>query len=740
MGSDEKWKPGEPANRQGAPENDAAEQVFGATSAFGMVKPGAAPGTSPTGEFSTDLMSLLRGGDKKHSAPAPAPAVPVSVDPVFGASAFPSGPVVHEVAPSAFGSGNQDDILARLRAKDATGSFAAPAQSAFSTPVPSPVSPQPPLAQPAASAPGSFTQMFQTAAAPPAPAPPAPSSGGFTEIFSRVSAPQSAPEPLTPPVAREPEPFFPPAAAPPAPPSSQPGSFTQIFGSFGGAAAAPPSAPAPVPPAAPVIPAAPAAEPHPGGFTALFSTTAAPERPKENPAAFSPAPESATGAYRRSATGSFSTFGGAASAIPVVPAPAAPPAFTPVQAPAETATASFSIATPPVAPPAASPFPTAPAAPSSSGGFTELFTRLPAEERERGLSGAPSPNAPQPSLTQMFGALNNAPANNAPSAPQAAPPDPSSFTQILSRSAAAPPPSAPWEPAREAGIGFTSRPDPVPSSGSGFGAAPAAPSSDPNMNMSVTRLLSRLDSTPSTPSYTPAPPPPAAPAGDSWTKTFDLLNSPSSPAPAAGGFGSPGGSPGGGYTPAPSGGGEATRAMAMPTAAGPGSGFGSNAAVSAAPESSGPGEVTRIINASKMRESALRSGGTAAQSAPQPAAAPPPAAAPGMPAMPGGMKFTPPQMNPQGMMPPVGMGAAPGAMGGGMPHAGGAPGGMNMPHMQAPPMQMPQMNMQPPAAPAAPASGQAAPNKLQQMIPLLLVVIIFLLVALIVTVIFLMKH
>jgi hypothetical protein len=180
--------------------------------------------------------------------------------------------------------------------------------------------------------------------------------------------------------------------------------------------------------------------------------------------------------------------------------------------------------------------------------------------------------------------------------------------------------------------------------------------------------------------------------------------------------------------------------MAVPASAGLGSNLGSNAAP-AMPEPSGPSEVTRIINASKMRESALRSGGGVQD---QPAAAPQPTGgAPGMPAMPGGMKFTPPQMNapqmnPQAMMHPGGMGgpgpAASGGMGTGM---GG--GGMQMPHMQMPQMQMPQMNMQPPAAPA-PAAPAAAPSKLQQMIPLFLVVIIFLLIALIVTVVFVMKH
>jgi hypothetical protein len=157
----------------------------------------------------------------------------------------------------------------------------------------------------------------------------------------------------------------------------------------------------------------------------------------------------------------------------------------------------------------------------------------------------------------------------------------------------------------------------------------------------------------------------------------------------------------------------------------------------APPESSGPSEVTRIINASKLREDALRGGGARA-SQPAAASAPPPAAGPGMPAIPGVVPPPAPQFSPQSLMHPGGLpvhgSAAPPAMGAGMGHMGGAgaAGGMNMPHMQAS-----AMNLKPPAA-LVPA--QAAPNKLQQMIPLLLVVIIFLLVALLVTVIFLVKH
>jgi hypothetical protein len=87
---------------------------------------------------------------------------------------------------------------------------------------------------------------------------------------------------------------------------------------------------------------------------------------------------------------------------------------------------------------------------------------------------------------------------------------------------------------------------------------------------------------------------------------------------------------------------------------------------------------------------------------------------------------------------------------GGMPQAGGfaqpqAPSAsMNYtpPAMTVPAMTMPQapaMSVPAPPAPAPPVP-QAPANKMQQMIPLLLILIAFLLVGLIVMVFFLMKH
>ena len=649
MGSD-KWTPDEPANREGTSGDDAG-QSLGATAAFGQVKPASLPSGADD-----DLLNLLMGGEKKPAAPSvlPPAAVQAPVQP---------GPVVHQVDS---GGTSHHDILSRMRSAETAAAATTP--------------------QPPAQSSGAFTQLFQslgsssktgaeqsgaggaaasfsTASSAPASVPAPAPSGGFTELFGKVSEAQSAP--AMPPAASV-EPVFP-AAAPSAPPVAQPasqpgpqpGSFTQIFGSSGGSASAS---------AAPSTPATTPAAPPVGGFTALFSTASTKEKEPSIP----PAPESGTGAHRRSATGPFSNFGGAAANT----TPAPPP---PVASPAQ-----------------------------QGGGFTQLFGKLPSEERALGSTPPVESSLPQPSLTQMFGALTGGSGSggSGSSAPQQStpPPDPSSFTQILAKvGSAGPSAPAPWEPRKEAGSSFTLQPEPGPNTAN-FGAAPASlasgPSSDPGMNVSVTRLLSRLDSPSSAPPIS-APPPPAPSTGSagSWTQTFETLASPSVPAPA---------SPGG-YVQAPASSSAATRAVSMQPGATP--------APVAPPESSGPSEVTRIINASRLREDALRGGGA---QAPQPAAAsaPLPAAAPGMPAIPGVALPPAPQFSPQSLMHPGGAGAA---------------SGMNMPHMQAP-----AMNLKPPAAPAP---AQAAPTgKLQQMIPLLLVVIIFLLVALLVTVIFLMKH
>lgn len=131
--------------------------------------------------------------------------------------------------------------------------------------------------------------------------------------------------------------------------------------------------------------------------------------------------------------------------------------------------------------------------------------------------------------------------------------------------------------------------------------------------------------------------------------------------------------------------------------------------------SSGPSEVTRLLDMSKMREM-QRLGlsgpgsGSAAQPLPQPAAQPP--------------QFQPPNLQwpQQPQVPP-----APG-----MPQY--------PPAMQMPPYAQPAPPQMPAPAPVTAPAAPAAMGKMQQYLPLLLIIIIFLLVVILVTVVFLLKH
>ncbi len=191
--------------------------------------------------------------------------------------------------------------------------------------------------------------------------------------------------------------------------------------------------------------------------------------------------------------------------------------------------------------------------------------------------------------------------------------------------------------------------EPAPRSSGGFDPSASGPPSDPNLGVGVTTLLRKLDSPSSQPPIS-APVPPSAPSagsqGGSWTSTFDSPSSSSSfPEPQ---------SATGGYAPVQSAGSEATRAMSMQPAA----------SAPSMPTSSGPSEVTRILNASKLREAALRQGPQQG-AAPGAPGAPPSAPAPGMPAIPG-IKLPAPQFSPQSLMNPGGMGASASASAGGI--------------------------------------------------------------------------
>lgn len=165
-------------------------------------------------------------------------------------------------------------------------------------------------------------------------------------------------------------------------------------------------------------------------------------------------------------------------------------------------------------------------------------------------------------------------------------------------------------------------------------------------------------------------------------------------------------------------------------------------APSAAARTAGPSEFTRILDASRMRELGMKTGG-AAEQARQPQAsppAPPPVAVPSyplpVPPMPGGMGAMPQPFGMPGMQPPP----MPGGMMSFGQGAGGSLGHMGVPAMQPPMYQPPPLPVVPPLPPPAQIQPGAGMGKLQQFVPLLLVLIIFLLVALLVTVIFLLKH
>jgi len=159
---------------------------------------------------------------------------------------------------------------------------------------------------------------------------------------------------------------------------------------------------------------------------------------------------------------------------------------------------------------------------------------------------------------------------------------------------------------------------------------------------------------------------------------------------------------------------------------------------------SGPSEFTRILDASRIREQAMKGDQAAAAESAAGAPPPPQRMAPPLP---------PPPPPP---MPNYSVPVAPPAVGmhggGGVPRPAVYPPSVpHAPAMYAPTPHVPQapgMYVPPPPMPAVPqappppkaAAPQPPANKMQQLIPILLVVVIVLLVVLIVTVIFLMKH
>jgi hypothetical protein len=388
----------------------------------------------------------------------------------------------------------------------------------------------------------------------------------------------------------------------------------------------------------------------------------------------------------------------------------------------------------------------APAADSAPGSSTQMFRSVTADAPVAGqTAGMPAPAENKPGeFTRLFASLGGAEAASPTPVlserQRVAPPSASagSFTQMLSlepEAARAEIPHYESKPATgSTNYGVTpatAAPERAAgASGDPFSPASFSPAPVPDAQpiqgpvqgtgVGITRLIQMLDE----PSKTPAPrreevvaSPPAATQPGAWTQTFASLNTPSeAPAPVA-----PQPPPPQAYPPA---------SFRAPVASTP----------AAAPGTAGPSEFTRILDASRIREMAMRGGQLPAVESPVPA--PPPQnftpAAPPIPSypvppsppvvgMPAASVYPPPQ--PQ--MPSYPMNYPPHA--GSMPAAGGTM--PQQPGMYAPAPPMPPAPQAPPLKPVQPGAG-----KMQQYLLLTGVVIIVLLVAILVTVIFLMKH
>ena len=309
-------------------------------------------------------------------------------------------PVVHKVVLEGGAGASSPELLDRMRAASAERSSTAERQAApdpaskgsggftellrtLGTESPASAPKQPPPSSPPAASSG-FTSLLQTMgpadtpAAPVSSPPPAalqyapPSPGGFTELLRATPASGEAASPTPP------------------PPQNQPGSFTQLFGTMGGAAA-PPSEPRPFSPPAPNP-----LSTSPGSFTQMLSLEqrSAPVEP----------------AYREPVQ---TPTGGLDYSQPAPPPRASDANQDPF---------------------ASSPLPTPPEAtqPSSSVGITRLIQMLDEPSKQSAPSRAPTPIPPpraaEPGVwTQTFASLNisSDPVAPAPPAPPAAPAYPS---------------------------------------------------------------------------------------------------------------------------------------------------------------------------------------------------------------------------------------------------------------------------------------------------------------------------
>jgi len=401
-------KPNSPGGFGGSgsswPENSGSDQDFGATGVFGAVTlpdPTSAPAASkPEPDF------LASWAKEPHPPPPPPAPKPIAE------------PVVHKVVLEGGAAASSPELLDRMRAASAERATTAERQAApdpaskgsggftellrtLGTESPASAPKQPPPPQPSASS--GFTSLLQTMGPadtptakvpiPPQAAPPyaAPSPGGFTELLRATPVSGGA------------------ASPDPPPPQNQPGSFTQLFGTMGGAAA-PPSAPPPFSPPAPNPPSA-----SPGSFTQMLSLE---QRSAPVEAVYREPVQPPTGGLDYSQ-------------------PAPPPNASDANRD----------------PFASSPLPTPPEAtqPGSSVGITRLIQMLDEPSKQPAPSRPPSPIPPpraaEPGVwTQTFASLNisSDPVATAPPAPPATPaypsfaPSPAAISQPATPAASGP--------------------------------------------------------------------------------------------------------------------------------------------------------------------------------------------------------------------------------------------------------------------------------------------------------------
>jgi len=331
------------------------------------------------------------------------------------------------------------------------------------------------------------------------------------------------------------------------------------------------------------------------------------------------------------------------------------------------------------------------------GSFTRAFRELSAKSDASANSPAPLAPAPQPGgpgeFTKLFQSVqapnqrgsSSIESSPAPFAPPSQPPatrptsgNPDSLTQLFAKSDPAPEPGgSAWSP--------VSRIEPA------FPAAPVRLEESLPAQGGFTQLFQALNQSPVTPKAADLPqtaPPQSSPgAAGGFTQLLESLSqkepaAPNTPLPASS---LPPASP------------------LPPIQSGPPS---SPGAAPVVPSAAGPGEYTRVISASALRESQARIA-AAAGPTPNPAQ---PVARPPMPQMPG-----------QPAMPQMGIGGA-----------------ASPPQMPAPPaFAFPQMQAPPPPPAAAPAPQ---PGGLQKYLPLILLVNVFLMLAILLVLFFVLRH